>query len=58
MKTWRSIYCALAIGAAAATLAGCGGSQPPMGAPGATPQSRAVAARVSHGKPWMLPRGV
>jgi hypothetical protein len=27
---------------AAAMLAGCGGSQPPIGAPGATPQSRAV----------------
>ncbi|MGA8325405.1 MAG: hypothetical protein WB757_04915 [Candidatus Cybelea sp.] len=35
---------ALAIGAAAALLAGCGGSQPPIGPPGATVQSRAVAA--------------
>ena len=34
---------ALAIGAAAALLAGCGGSQPPIGPPGATVQSRAVA---------------
>ena len=33
---------ALAIGAAAALLAGCGGSQPPIGPPGATVQSRAV----------------
>jgi len=31
---------ALAIGAAAALLAACGGSQPPIGAPDATPQSQ------------------
>src|ERR1700729_1129603 len=31
---------ALAIGAATALLAGCGGSQPPIGAPGATPQTQ------------------
>jgi len=29
---------------AAALLAGCGGSQPPIGAPGAMPQSAAIAA--------------
>ena len=28
---------------AAAMLAGCGGSQPPIGAPGAIPQSNAMA---------------
>ncbi|HEY2476519.1 MAG TPA: choice-of-anchor tandem repeat GloVer-containing protein [Candidatus Cybelea sp.] len=33
------------IGAAAALLAGCGGSQPPIGAPDAMPQSRGIAAR-------------
>ena len=32
---------ALSSCAAAAMLAGCGGSQPPIGAPGAMPQSRA-----------------
>ena len=32
---------ALAVGAASALLAGCGGSQPLMGAPGAMPQGRA-----------------
>jgi hypothetical protein len=30
---------ALNMGSAAALLAGCGGSQPPIGAPGAMPQS-------------------
>jgi len=34
---------ALSISAAAALLAGCGGSQPPIGAPGVIPQSRAIA---------------
>ena len=34
---------------AAALLAGCGGSQPPIGAPGAMPQSRAVATHGGHG---------
>jgi len=32
----------------AAMLAGCGGSQPPIAAPGAMPQSRAVAARDAY----------
>ena len=36
-------------------LAGCGGSQPPIGAPGAAPQSRAVAAHADGGGSWMLP---
>jgi uncharacterized repeat protein (TIGR03803 family) len=34
---------ALSISAAAALLAGCGGSQRPIGAPGVIPQSRAIA---------------
>jgi len=45
----------------AALLAGCGAlrqaqddTQPPIGAPGAMPQSRAIAARAEHGKSWML----
>ena len=29
-------------------LTGCGGSQPPIGAPGAMPQSRAMAQRFQH----------
>ena len=36
-------------------LAGCGGSQPPIGAPGATPQTSRIAAPADRGKSWMLP---
>jgi uncharacterized repeat protein (TIGR03803 family) len=36
---------AVTTGAAAALLAGCGGSQPPIGAAGAMPQSRALVPR-------------
>jgi hypothetical protein len=40
---------------AAAMLAACGGSQPPIGAPDAMPQSRATAPHAEHGGSWMLP---
>jgi hypothetical protein len=40
---------------ATAMLAGCGGSQPPISAPGAMAQSSAIATRADHGKSWMLP---
>jgi hypothetical protein len=40
---------------AAALLAGCGGSQPPIGAPGAMPQSRAATSPAPHSGSWMLP---
>jgi hypothetical protein len=40
---------------AAALLAGCGGSQPPIGAPGETPQTSAIAAHADRGTSWMLP---
>ena len=40
---------------AAALLAGCGGSPPPIGAPGAMPQTSAVAMRAERGTSWMLP---
>jgi hypothetical protein len=36
-------------------LVGCGGSQPPIGAPGAMPQASALATHVDRGKSWMLP---
>jgi hypothetical protein len=36
-------------------LAGCGGSQTPIGAPGETPQTSAIAAHADRGKSWMLP---
>jgi sugar lactone lactonase YvrE len=34
---------------AAAVLASCGGSQPPIGAPGAMPQSRTISSDAEHG---------
>jgi hypothetical protein len=40
---------------AAVLLSGCGGSQPPIGAPGAMPQSRAIAAHADRSGSWMLP---
>lgn len=40
---------------ALAFLAACGGSQSLIGAPGAMPQSRAVATHANRGKSWMLP---
>jgi hypothetical protein len=39
---------------AAAMIAGCGGSQPPIGAPGAIPQTSAIVAHADRGKSWML----
>ena len=39
----------------AAMLAGCGGSQPPIGAPGVMPQSRATVTHAGRGGSWMLP---
>ena len=46
---------ALSVCVAAAMLAGCGGSQPPIGAPGAMPQTSAIATHAERGKSWMLP---
>ena len=40
---------ALCVSIAVALLAGCGGSQPPIGAPGAMPQSRAIATHAERG---------
>ena len=53
MRTIRRYM--LSISAAAALLAGCDGRQPPIGAPGALPQSRVIAARAEGGGSWMLP---
>src|SRR5580692_699200 len=38
---------------AAAMLAGCGGSQPPIAAPGAMLQTAAIATHVDRDKSWM-----
>jgi hypothetical protein len=46
---------ALMVYVTAALLAGCGGSQPPIGAPGAVPQASAIATHADRGKSWMLP---
>ena len=40
--------------AASAMLTGCGGSQPPIGAPGAMAQTSASATHAGRGKSWML----
>jgi hypothetical protein len=40
---------------AAALLAGCGGSQPPVGASGAISQNRVVATYGDSSGSWMLP---
>jgi len=37
-----------------AALIGCGGSQPPIGAPGAVLQSRAIAQQATRGESWMM----
>jgi hypothetical protein len=46
---------ALGAGVAIALLAGCGESQPPIGASGALPQSRTIAAPAELTGSWMLP---
>jgi hypothetical protein len=46
---------ALSSCASVAFLAGCGGSQYAIGAPGPVPRTSAVAAPAVHGKSWMMP---
>jgi hypothetical protein len=55
VKSLRVTRYALTIGACAALLAGCGASQPPTGAPGVMPQSRAIVRQGDRGRSWMLP---
>jgi hypothetical protein len=55
MKSLDSRRYALSACVAVAMLAGCGGSQPPIGAPGAMPQTSAVATHADRGTSWMLP---
>jgi hypothetical protein len=54
MKSLGLSQYALCSCVAAAMLAGCGGSQPPIGAPGAMPQGRTIATHADSGS-WMLP---
>lgn len=42
-------------GAAAVSLAGCGGSGSPNSGPGAMPQSQAMSKYAEHARSWMLP---
>jgi hypothetical protein len=51
----RDKRCVLSI-CATALLAGCGGSQPPIGVPGAIAQTPAFAAHADRGTSWMLPQ--
>ncbi len=47
MRRWDLMRHAFTISPAAALLVGCGGSQPPNGAPGVTPQTSAIASAPS-----------
>lgn len=55
MGRWNTKRYTLASCAATALLAGCGGAQPPIGAPGTMPRSRSVATHADRGGSWMLP---
>jgi hypothetical protein len=55
MKSFSLRKHTLSGGVAVALLAGCGGSQPPVGAPGAMPQTSPIATHADRGKSWMLP---
>jgi hypothetical protein len=46
---------ALSMGVGVAMLTGCGGSQPPIGTPGAISQSRAINTNTERGGSWVLP---
>ena len=46
---------ALSTSVVAALLAACGGSQTPIGAPRAMPQTSAAAQHAARGKSWMRP---
>ncbi len=55
MKLTRFARVGLSVCAAAAFLAGCGGSQPPIGAPGAMPQTSTIATQAERAGSWTLP---
>jgi uncharacterized repeat protein (TIGR03803 family) len=48
MRRWNLSHYAISSCVTAALLAGCGGSQPPIGAPGARPQSLPIPATSSY----------
>jgi hypothetical protein len=45
----------LSISVVVVLLCACGGPQPPIGAPGASPQTAALATHAESGTSWMLP---
>jgi hypothetical protein len=49
----RPYWYALSTLAGITLLAACGGSQPPVGAPGAVPQTSAIATHADRGKSWI-----
>jgi hypothetical protein len=55
MRGLTLVCLALGAGLTTTLLVACGGSQPPIGAPGAMPQSRAIATRAERVGSWMLP---
>ncbi|MFZ0574585.1 MAG: hypothetical protein WA428_01810 [Candidatus Cybelea sp.] len=55
MRSLDFMLYALSSCVAAAMLAGCGGSQPPIGAPGAMPQTSVIATHAGRGTSWILP---
>lgn len=55
MKRLRFVPFVIACSIASALLAGCGGSQPPLVAPGTIQQSIPIAAHVERDGSWMLP---
>lgn len=54
MRFWTFSRYAVSSGAVVALLVGCGGSQPPMGTPGAMPQNRAAATRPDRSRSGRL----
>ena len=55
MKVFERSGYALSVSATAMLLAGCGGSQAPIAAPGTMPQVAAIATHADRGGSWMAP---
>ncbi len=55
MKRMGPSYRAVTVGVPIALLAGCGGAQPPIGAPLPMPQSSAIVTHADRSGSWMLP---
>ncbi len=55
MRTFATSLYAFSISLAAALVAGCGGSQPPIAAPGAMTQTSTLATHANRSGSWMLP---